>query len=77
MYLTCSSSGLNLQVYYSEATEFLPVDSIEGRCEVRKKNDVPPVCSAPSIFEHIFFCEHMYDPSKGSLKQVVICFNLM
>lgn len=64
--------GLNLQVYYSEVTHVLPVDDIEGRCEVRKKNDLP-LCNVLGIFQHIFFCEHLYDPSKGSLKQVVIC----
>lgn len=58
-------------MYYSEVSDIFPVHSIEGKCEVRKKNDVSPVCNAPSIFEHIFFCEHMYDPDKGSLKQVV------
>ncbi|KAL5560163.1 hypothetical protein UlMin_036374, partial [Ulmus minor] len=57
------------EVYYSEMTEVLTVDDIEGRCEVRKKNDVPD-CNAPAMFEHVFFCEHLYDPSKGSLKQL-------
>ena len=51
-------------------TEVLTVDDIEGRCEVQKKNDVPD-CNAPAMFERVFFCEHLYDPSKGCLKQVV------
>ncbi|VVA38732.1 PREDICTED: DNA [Prunus dulcis] len=47
----------------------MPVDNIEIKCEVRKKSDLP-VCNAPVIFQHIFFCEHLYDPSKGSIKQL-------
>ncbi|KAI5318407.1 hypothetical protein L3X38_038115 [Prunus dulcis] len=47
----------------------MPVDNIEIKCEVRKKSDLP-VCNAPVIFQHIFFCEHLYDPSKGYIKQL-------
>lgn len=47
----------------------LPAEAIEGKCEVRKKSDIP-TCSAAATFDHIFFCEHLYDPSRGSLKQV-------
>ncbi|KAJ4715071.1 DNA (cytosine-5)-methyltransferase [Melia azedarach] len=56
------------EVYYSEETHILSVETIEGKCEVRKKNDIPAY--GPSIFQHIFFCEHMYDPSNGSLKKL-------
>jgi DNA (cytosine-5)-methyltransferase 1 len=48
----------------------LSVENIEGKCEVRKKNDIP-ACDAPAIFQQVFFCERLYDPSKGSLKQVL------
>ncbi|XVF58899.1 hypothetical protein PTKIN_Ptkin07bG0103100 [Pterospermum kingtungense] len=57
------------EVYYSEEVHILFVDAIEGKCEVRKKNDLP-ACNAPVIFSHIFFCDRVYDPSKGSLKQL-------
>ncbi|KAG5247593.1 DNA (cytosine-5)-methyltransferase [Salix suchowensis] len=57
------------EIYYSEETHLLSVETIEGKCEVRKKNDIP-TCIAPAIFDNIFFCEHMYDPSIGSLKQL-------
>ncbi|XVE83441.1 hypothetical protein DITRI_Ditri16bG0089000 [Diplodiscus trichospermus] len=57
------------EVYYSEETHILFVEAIEGKCEVRKKNDLP-ACDAPSVFHHIFFCDRVYDPSKGSLKQL-------
>ncbi|CAB4264150.1 unnamed protein product [Prunus armeniaca] len=57
------------EVYYSEETHIVSVDNIERKCEVRKKSDLP-VCNAPVIFQHIFFCEHLYDPSKGSIKQL-------
>lgn len=57
------------EVYYSEETHSVPVEAIEGKCEVRKKNDLPMV-NVPAIFEHIFFCERLYDYSNGSLKQL-------
>ncbi|GMI86703.1 METHYLTRANSFERASE 2, methyltransferase 1, DECREASED DNA METHYLATION 2, METHYLTRANSFERASE I [Hibiscus trionum] len=57
------------EVYYSEETHVLFVEAIEGKCEVRKKNDLP-ACNAPAIFHHIFFCDRIYDTSKGSLKQL-------
>ncbi|KAJ1379466.1 S-adenosyl-L-methionine-dependent methyltransferase [Sesbania bispinosa] len=57
------------EVYYSGETNLVPVASIEGKCEVRKKNDIP-TCSAPVIFQHVFFCEHLYDPATGSLKKL-------
>ncbi|XP_050379658.1 DNA (cytosine-5)-methyltransferase 1-like [Argentina anserina] len=57
------------EVYYSEELHILPVDSIEGKCEVRKKSDLSE-CNAPALFQHIFFCEHLYEPSKGSVKQL-------
>ncbi|KAI4351936.1 hypothetical protein L6164_006235 [Bauhinia variegata] len=57
------------EVYYSEETDVISVEYIEGKCEVRKKNDIP-ACSAPAIFQHIFYCERFYDPSTGSLKQL-------
>lgn len=50
----------------------LPIESIQGKCEVRKKKDLPP-CDSPVIFQHMFYCEYFYDPSTGSLKQV-LCF---
>ncbi|KAG7952343.1 hypothetical protein I3843_12G053400 [Carya illinoinensis] len=57
------------EVYFSEETHVMAVENIEGKCEVRKKYDVL-ACVAPAISQHIFFCEYMYDPSKGSLKQL-------
>ncbi|VFQ73766.1 unnamed protein product [Cuscuta campestris] len=57
------------EIYYSEETHTVPVCMIEGKCEVRRKRDLPPADLFP-IFDHIFFCECMYDPSKGSLKQL-------
>ncbi|KAJ4837570.1 hypothetical protein Tsubulata_038149 [Turnera subulata] len=56
------------ELYYSEETHVLSIETIEGKCEVRKKNDMP-TCTA-AVFDHIFFCEHLYDPSNGSLKQL-------
>ncbi|KAK7251127.1 hypothetical protein RIF29_34055 [Crotalaria pallida] len=57
------------EVYYSDQTHILSVQSIEGKCEVRKKNDIP-ACSASGVFQNVFFCEHLYDPTTGSLKKL-------
>lgn len=69
--------SFHLQVYYSEEIHILFVEAIEGKCEIRKKNDLP-ACNAPVIFHHIFFCDRAYDPSNGSLKQVIaFCFLML
>ncbi|ESQ32376.1 hypothetical protein EUTSA_v10003514mg [Eutrema salsugineum] len=57
------------ELYYSQDTDVLPPEALEGKCEVRKKIDMP-LCSEYPISENIFFCEHFYDSSKGSLKQL-------
>ncbi|CAN1342687.1 DNA (cytosine-5)-methyltransferase 1 [Linum perenne] len=57
------------EIFYSEETHTLPVEMIEGKCEVRKKIDLP-ACSVTTILDHIFFCERLYDPSNGSLRQL-------
>lgn len=59
------------EVYYSEEVLWLTVDVIEGKCEVRKQHGLPSV-DCPAIFEHVFFCEHLYDPISGSLKQLPV-----
>ncbi|GAA0163095.1 DNA methyltransferase [Lithospermum erythrorhizon] len=63
------------EVYYSEETHTIPLHMIEGKCEVRKKCDLP-LQDVPALFEHVFFCEHMYDPCKGSLKQLPLHIKL-
>uniref|UniRef100_A0A7N0T469 DNA (cytosine-5)-methyltransferase n=1 Tax=Kalanchoe fedtschenkoi TaxID=63787 RepID=A0A7N0T469_KALFE len=57
------------EVFYSEEKHSSTVDDIEGKCEVRKKVDLP-LLSVPAVFEHVFFCELLYDPSNGALKQL-------
>lgn len=64
---TCNS----FQLYYSDEISMKPVSAIEGKCEVRKKQDIP-IANCPVIFDHIFFCEHLYDPEKGAIKKVII-----
>ncbi|KAJ9174785.1 hypothetical protein P3X46_013390 [Hevea brasiliensis] len=49
----------NSDVYYSEYLMTVPIVAIQGKCEVRKKHDLPPLYS-PAIFEHIIFCEHLF-----------------
>ncbi|GAU28856.1 hypothetical protein TSUD_21930, partial [Trifolium subterraneum] len=56
-------------VYYSDETYTISVKSVIGKCEVRKKVDVPEG-SAPGIFHNVFFCEHLYDLATGSLKKL-------
>ncbi|RDY07106.1 DNA (cytosine-5)-methyltransferase 1, partial [Mucuna pruriens] len=57
------------EVYYSEETHIISIQSVEGKCEVRKKNDIPER-NAPGIFQNVFFCEYLYDPATGSLKKL-------
>jgi len=57
-------------VFYSDETHVISVDSIEGKCEVRKKSDIPEQ-SVPGMFQNVFFCELLYDPATGSLKKVL------
>jgi len=47
----------------------VPVDMIEGKCEVRMKDDLPN-SDLPVVAEHVFYCEHLFDPATGALKQV-------
>ncbi|KAG6384838.1 hypothetical protein SASPL_153657 [Salvia splendens] len=57
------------EIYYSEEMHTIPLDVIEGKCEVRRKKDLGPL-DVPSISNNVFYCEHLYDPSKGSIKQL-------
>ncbi|KAL0733706.1 hypothetical protein Bca4012_009916 [Brassica carinata] len=59
------------ELYYSVDTDVLHPEALEGKCEVRKKSDMPSRREYP-ISENIFFCEQIYDPSKGSLKQLPV-----
>ncbi|KAF8083357.1 hypothetical protein N665_0778s0010 [Sinapis alba] len=63
------------ELYYSVETDVLHPEALEGKCEVRKKNDLPSRREYP-ISENIFFCEQIYDPSKGSLKQLPVNIKL-
>ncbi|KAF8404028.1 hypothetical protein HHK36_008904 [Tetracentron sinense] len=57
------------EVYYSEQILNVPVETIRGKCEVRKKLDLPSL-GGLGIYDHIFFCEHLYDPAKGAIGQL-------
>lgn len=71
MDLMLSVLVLNFQVYYSEQLLTVFLIGIEGKCQVVKKHDLP-FLDGP--IEHVFFCEHLYDPDKGTIKQVFIIF---
>jgi len=58
-----------IQVYYSEDIMSVPVTMIEGKCEVRMKDDLPN-SNLPVVVEHVFYCELLFDPVTGALKQV-------
>lgn len=45
------------------------MSALEGKCEVNRKADLSSLDST-YIVDHVFFCERLYDPDKGSLKQV-------
>ncbi|KAG7612367.1 Bromo adjacent homology (BAH) domain [Arabidopsis suecica] len=57
------------ELYFSQDTVVLPPGALEGKCEVRKKSDMPLSREYP-ISDHIFFCDLFFDTSKGSLKQL-------
>jgi DNA (cytosine-5)-methyltransferase 1 len=56
-------------VYYSEEIISVPAVMTEGKCEVTAKDDLP-ISNLPVVVEHAFYCEHLYDPDTGALKQV-------
>lgn len=57
------------EVYYSEDTLTVPMEILEGKCEVRKKAELAEL-ELPFATDHIFFCEYLYDSSNGSIKQL-------
>lgn len=57
------------EVYYSEDVVKLPAIAIQGKCEVRKKKDLPALDST-AILDYMFFCEHVYDPVNEAVKQL-------
>lgn len=42
---------------------------LEGKCEVRKKNDLPTL-DFPAITQHVFFCEKIYNAVNKCLNEV-------
>ncbi|KAJ0964117.1 hypothetical protein J5N97_029239 [Dioscorea zingiberensis] len=64
------------EVYYSEDVAHVPIEAIEGKCEVRKKTDLPNL-ELPLISDHIFFCEYLYDAAKESVKKLPANVNFM
>ncbi|KAM0835241.1 hypothetical protein ACQ4PT_063068 [Festuca glaucescens] len=64
------------EVYYSDEIISVPVVMIEGKCEVTAKDDLPN-SNLPVVVEHAFYCEHLYDPDTGALKQLPTNVKLM
>ncbi|XP_071699041.1 DNA (cytosine-5)-methyltransferase 1B-like [Rutidosis leptorrhynchoides] len=63
------------ELYYCEEVHKLPVSALEGKCEVKRKKDVSSL-DGTYVVEHVFFCERLYDPDKGSLKQLPVNIKL-
>ncbi|WZZ74546.1 hypothetical protein YC2023_085916 [Brassica napus] len=59
------------EVYYSEDVYNLPPGAFEGKCEVRKKHDMP-LSNDYLTLDNIFFCELFYDSSRDSLYQMPV-----
>ncbi|GMH24456.1 hypothetical protein Nepgr_026299 [Nepenthes gracilis] len=59
------------EVYYSEEVLWVTAADLEGKCEVRKKHDLPSL-DGPAVYEHLFFFEHLYDPNSGAIKQLPV-----
>ncbi|KMT03309.1 hypothetical protein BVRB_8g198470 [Beta vulgaris subsp. vulgaris] len=57
------------EVYFSEQIHKLTVAAVRGKCQVRRKHDLSSL-NYPAVYEHIFFCEHLYDPDSGAIKQL-------
>ncbi|KAL3538480.1 hypothetical protein ACH5RR_001846 [Cinchona calisaya] len=57
------------EIYYSEQVIHVPVMAIEGQCEVREKAELNHIPTT-YIFQHIFFCEQLYDPLTGALQKL-------
>uniref|UniRef100_A0ACD6A8W4 Uncharacterized protein n=1 Tax=Avena sativa TaxID=4498 RepID=A0ACD6A8W4_AVESA len=57
------------EVYYSEEIMSVPVLMIEGKCEVTAKADLPN-SNLPVVVDHAFYCERLYDPDTGALRQL-------
>ncbi|XP_072988896.1 DNA (cytosine-5)-methyltransferase 1B-like isoform X2 [Typha latifolia] len=64
------------EVYYSENILSMPVEMIDGKCEIRKKSDLQNL-ELPAIIDHVFFCDYSYDPENGALKQLPANVKLM
>nr|XP_043622522.1 DNA (cytosine-5)-methyltransferase 1B-like isoform X2 [Erigeron canadensis] len=63
------------EVFYSEEVHKLSVAALEGKCEVKRKKDLS-LPTGTYIVDHAFFCERLYDPDKGSLKQLPVHIKL-
>ncbi|XP_039145037.1 DNA (cytosine-5)-methyltransferase 1B-like isoform X1 [Dioscorea cayenensis subsp. rotundata] len=57
------------EVYYSEDIFSVSVEMLEGKCEVRKKNDLPTL-DFPAITQHVFFCEKIYNAVNKCLNEL-------
>ncbi|KAJ4789770.1 Cytosine-specific methyltransferase [Rhynchospora pubera] len=57
------------EIYYSEDIVSIPVEMIEGKCEVRKRSELSNL-DLPLVISHVFFCEYSYEPATGALKQL-------
>lgn len=57
------------EVYYSEVTAVVALDAVSGKCEVQSQSFIQDV-SLQEPFNHVFFCTCIFDPKKGTIKQL-------
>ncbi|GAB4846818.1 hypothetical protein Ancab_025825 [Ancistrocladus abbreviatus] len=63
------------EVYYTEVVLWVTLANVQGKCEVRKKQELPTL-DGPAVYEHLFFCAYLYNPSNGGLKKLPAKINL-
>lgn len=57
------------EVYYSEEMAEVRLDAVVGKCEVQKQSYMQDI-SVHEPFNNVFFCTCIYDPKKGTIKQL-------
>ncbi|CAA6657370.1 unnamed protein product [Spirodela intermedia] len=64
------------EVYYSEESTSVPVEALQGKCIIRKNNDLQS-SNVPVIVDNIFICNYSYNPKTGAIKQLPATAKIM
>ncbi|CAI9101509.1 OLC1v1038848C1 [Oldenlandia corymbosa var. corymbosa] len=57
------------EIYYSQEVLKMPVLAVQGKCELREKEDIH-LFPTTYVYQHIFYCERSYDHQTGALKKL-------